>query len=64
MRTNIDIDDRLMAEAMKACGAKTKKETVEKALMLLVRFNQQSGVRALRGRLKWEGSLDQMRMDK
>ena len=64
MRTNIDIDDKLMVNAMKACGAKTKKATVEKGLEILIQIERQSGLRDLRGKLLWEGSLDEMRLDK
>ena len=64
MRTNIDIDDKLMINAMKACGAKTKKATVEKGLEILIQIERQSGLRDLRGKLLWEGSLDEMRLDK
>ncbi len=64
MRTNIDIDDKLMVNAMKACGAKTKKATVEKGLEILIQIERQSGLRILRGKLLWEGSLDEMRLDK
>jgi len=63
MRTNIDIDDELMDAAMKACGAATKKGCVEEGLKLLVRINRQTGLRKLRGRLAWRGSLDDMRRD-
>jgi Arc/MetJ family transcription regulator len=62
MRTNIEIDDRLMREAMKAAGAKTKRETVEQALKLMVRLTKQENlIRAARGKLHWEGNLDEMR---
>lgn len=61
MRTNIVIDDQLMNEALKATGFKTKKETVEQGLKLLVRQNKQQAIRKLRGKLKWEGDLDEMR---
>tara|TARA_R110002072_G_scaffold289255_1_gene456193 strand:+ start:463 stop:657 length:195 start_codon:yes stop_codon:yes gene_type:complete len=61
MRTNIVIDDQLMAEALKATGLRTKKEAVEEGLRLLVRRNKQQAIRRLRGKLKWEGSLDEMR---
>ena len=66
MRTNIDIDDRLMAAALKAAGLKTKKATatVEAALRLLVQTRAQGRIRALRGKLHWEGSLDGMRRDR
>lgn len=61
MRTNIVIDDRLMAEALKATGYSTKKEAVEQGLKLLVLRSQQQDIRKLRGRVKWEGDLDEMR---
>lgn len=64
MRTNIDIDDRLMAEALRAGGLKTKKATVEAGLRLLVQTRAQGRIRALRGKLHWEGSLDDMRQDR
>jgi antitoxin ParD1/3/4 len=64
MRTNIDIDDDLMAAAMRAGGFTTKKETVEEALRLLARRSAYEGVRALRGTTKWEGSLNEMRQDR
>ncbi|EHR70702.1 transcription regulator of the Arc/MetJ class [Burkholderiales bacterium JOSHI_001] len=64
MRTNIVIDDKLMAEALKASGAKTKKEAVELGLKTLLRLSAQSEVRRLRGKVKWEGDLDAMRRDK
>jgi len=61
MRTNIVIDDKLMANALKATGLSTKKEAVEMGLKLLVQRSQQQAIRRLRGRLKWEGNLDEMR---
>ncbi|QUY42580.1 type II toxin-antitoxin system VapB family antitoxin [Acaryochloris marina] len=61
MRTNIVIDDQLMADALKATGLKTKKEAVELGLKLLVKRNQQRDIRNLRGQLNWEGDLDEMR---
>ena len=63
MRTNIEIDDDLMAEAMNLSGAKTKREVVEDALRTLVRLDRQTGVRKLRGKIDWVGDLDQMRRD-
>lgn len=63
MRTNIVIDDSLMNEAIALSGNKTKKETVEEALKVLIQFKHQSSVRSFRGRLKWEGNLDRMRTD-
>jgi len=61
MRTNIVIDDKLMADALKASGYTTKKEAVEQGLKLLVRRSQQQDIRKLRGKIKWEGNLDEMR---
>ncbi len=61
MRTNIVIDDKLMADALKATGLSTKKEAVEQGLKLLVRQNQQQAIRKLKGKLKWEGNLGEMR---
>ena len=64
MRTNIVIDDKLMAEALKASGARTKREAVELGLKTLLRLNQESELRKLRGKVQWEGDLDAMRRDK
>ena len=61
MRTNIEIDDKLMSDALKATGLSTKKETVELGLKALIKLNKQSSIRALRGKLKWEGNLEDMR---
>lgn len=61
MRTNIVIDDKLMADALKATGLSTKKEAVEQGLKLLIQRNKQQAIRKLRGKLKWEGDLDEMR---
>lgn len=63
MRTNIVIDDELMKKALKASGSKTKKETVEQALRLMIELKRQSEIRAYRGKLNWEGDLTQMRKD-
>jgi Arc/MetJ family transcription regulator len=64
MRTNIVIDDKLMQDALRATGFKTKREAVEQGLRTLVRLRQQEDIRRFRGKLKWEGDLDAMRMDK
>jgi Arc/MetJ family transcription regulator len=61
VRTNIVIDDELMANALKATGLRTKKEAVEEGLKLLVKRNKQQAIRKLRGKLHWEGDLDEMR---
>ena len=64
MRTNVVIDDKLMKSAQEAAGLKTKKETIEEGLKLLVQLRRQAGVKDLRGRLDWSGDLDEMRLDK
>jgi Arc/MetJ family transcription regulator len=64
MRTNIVIDDKLMADALKATGLQTKKEAVEEGLKSLIRLKKQAEIRSLRGKLKWEGDLEDMRTDK
>jgi Arc/MetJ family transcription regulator len=61
MRTNIDIDDELMEQALKASGESTKKAAVEAALKLMVRIKAQEGIRSLRGKVSWEGNLDESR---
>jgi len=61
MRTNIVIDDELMAQALKATGLETKKDVVEQGLKLLVQRKRQQSIRALRGNISWEGNLDEMR---
>ena len=63
MRTNVVIDDALMAAALKASGLKTKRQAIEEGLRLLVKTRRQARVRRLRGKLAWEGSLDDMRRD-
>lgn len=63
MRTNIIIDDTLMAQALVVSGHHTKKETVEEALKLLISVRNQSKIRKYRGKLRWEGDLDKMRTD-
>ncbi len=64
MRTNIVIDDRLMARAMRVSGAPTKRKAVEQGLKLLVRLKQQEKIRSARGKLHWEGDLEAMRRDR
>ena len=64
MRTNIVIDDGLMAEAMRATGLRTKREAVELGLKTLVRLRKQEEIRSFRGKLAWTGDLDAMRSDR
>jgi len=61
MRTNIEIDDMLMAEAQKACGCATKKQTVEEALRLMVKLRRQQEVVSAFGKYRWRGNLARSR---
>jgi Arc/MetJ family transcription regulator len=61
MRTNIEIDDRLMRQAMRSSGASTKRGTVEAGLRLLVETHGQTGIRRLKGKVHWEGNLEESR---
>ena len=63
MRTNIVIDDKLIAEAMAASGAASKKVAVELGLRALIRQQALSELKALRGKVPWTGDLDAMRQD-
>lgn len=63
MRTNIEIDEKLMDEAMKASGLTTKKATVEEGLRLILRLKKQKRIKEFRGKMKWVGDLDKMRTD-
>jgi len=62
VRTNIDIDDRLMRQAMRRIGAATKKAAVEEGLRLLVKTHSQTSIRRLRGKVQWQGNLNQSRL--
>ena len=64
MRTNIVIDDSLMNKAKSISGYKTKKQTIEEALKLLIAQKEQSEIRKLRGKLNWEGNPEEMRLDR
>ncbi len=61
MRTNIEIDDKLMHDVLKATGLKTKKDVVELGLKTLIRLKKQERIKSFRGQLKWTGDLDDMR---
>jgi Arc/MetJ family transcription regulator len=61
MRTNIEIDDTLMAEAQKVSGQTTKKQTVEQALRLMIRLRQQRDVDQAFGKYRWRGNLGRSR---
>ena len=63
MRTNIVIDDKLMRDALRATGLKTKREAVEEGLRTLLRLKRQAEIRRFRGKLDWQGDLDATRSD-
>ena len=62
MRTNIEIDDRLMAQAIKLSGLPTKRAAVEAGLKLLIRTQRQASVRTLFGKIPLDIDLDQTRL--
>lgn len=62
MRTNIDIDDDLMAEALRATGEKTKRAVVERGLRMLIQVKRQGRIRRIRGQVPWRGDLDESRL--
>jgi Arc/MetJ family transcription regulator len=61
MRTNIILDDDLIQRARQLTGIKTKREVVQEALRILIQLREQTDVRKLRGKLHWEGNLDEQR---
>ena len=61
MRIHVVVDDELMARAMESSGLGTKRAVIEEALRMLVRLKSQAKVRELRGKLCWEGDLDELR---
>jgi len=62
VRTNIVPDDKLIKRAQKLTGIKTKQEVVQEALRTLILLNEQAEIRNLRGKLKWEGDLNEQRL--
>ena len=64
VRTNIEIDDKLMKDALKVTGARTKREAVELGLKTLVQLRAQEKARELKGKITWEGDLNAMRTDR
>jgi Arc/MetJ family transcription regulator len=61
MRTNIEIDDTLMAEAQRASGQASKKQTVEQALRLMIRLRRQQEVDTAFGKYRWRGNIARSR---
>ncbi len=62
MRTNIEIDDTLMTEALAVSGLATKRAVVEAGLRLLIKLRRQAEVKRLFGEVHWEGDLDKSRL--
>ena len=60
-RTNIVLDEKLVRAGLKATGMKTRRALVDHALRELVRREKQLGLLALKGKVRWEDDLDQMR---
>jgi Arc/MetJ family transcription regulator len=63
VRTNIEIDDKLMKDTLRVTGLKTKREAVELGLRTVLRLRQQEQIRRFRGKLNWQGDLNAMRTD-
>lgn len=61
MRTNVEIDDELLAKVMALSGAKTKKEAIDEALKHLLYRMALRKLEEIRGPGAWEGNLDEMR---
>ena len=64
MKTNIIIDEQLIADALKVTGLKTKTEVIEMGLKTLIDFKKQEQIKQFKGKLKWEGDLEEMRLNK
>ena len=63
MRTSILIDEKLIKKALTLGGFKTKREAVEKSLKLFIQLKEQEKIKNYRGKLKWEGDLENIRND-
>ena len=63
MRTNVVIDDKLMSRALRSSGCRTKRSAIESGLRLLVQVNSQKKLRTLKGKISWDGDLEEMRRD-
>ena len=61
MRTNIEIDDKLMQAVLAETGLPSKRAAVEEALKLLLQVRRQGRIRELFGKIAWQGDLDQSR---
>jgi Arc/MetJ family transcription regulator len=63
MRIKVVIDDLVMDAALKATGLTTRKNVIESGLKLLIQISNQKAIREYRGKLKWHGDLNKMRLD-
>jgi Arc/MetJ family transcription regulator len=61
MRTNIEIDDQLLEQALRATGLKTKRAVVEAGLRMLLPLKGQEEILRLVGKVRWEGNLGESR---
>ena len=64
MKTNIDLDSKLVDRGLRLTGLRTKKELVNHALSELVRRKDQKSILDLRGKISWDGDLDEMRKNR
>ena len=62
MRTNIEIDDQLMKKVMRQLAFRTKRDAVEAGLRKLLEIEAQKGILRLRGKIQWEGNLEESRL--
>ena len=63
VRTNVVIDDKLMSQALRSSGCRTKRAAIESGLRLLVQVSSQKKLRSLKGKIAWKGDLEEMRRD-
>lgn len=63
MKTSITVDNSLISDALQATGLTASDEVVEMALKLLIQIKRQDHIKAFRGKLPWDGDLDEMRWD-
>ncbi|MBL7893160.1 MAG: type II toxin-antitoxin system VapB family antitoxin [Bacteroidia bacterium] len=61
MRTNIELNNKLIGEAMKLSHSKTKREVVELALENFVNYLKRQKIKTFFGKVRWEGNLAEMR---
>lgn len=63
MKTTVSIDDQLIHQALEVTGLSTQEEVVVLGLQTLIKLKDQSQIKQFKGRLSWEGNLDEMRLD-